>query len=346
MSLVTLLDTKYIVKSAIEAGLDFKLLEADIRDNYISSPYESYLDNRLADILKKIFKLQYSLIFTYYNKNTVKKVYFEKVQNSDLPIRKELEYYYQHQYLHNHAAIFDEIFEQKDAVNSLLNPRLAYHRKYGKFLLFLEESIDILHFAVEYGCLFAEHLVLLEDPEYAKRAFPCCLYEDEEFRDKVYEKIYTLIDENKIEYNKIFKSVFVDIEGEGFVESIFRACRDIMRSYAFKDWKVYPEDFYSADKLRELFSKVVFLIYRLYSYIYKITDANSTAIDRYISEVFTDVDFTYIQSRENFGKFISIFYLDLIYGCYVAKNWVNMQRQTSDPRYNSEHFGKIIGVEV
>lgn len=347
MSLITLLNTKSIVADSISTNLDFKRLENDITyDEINTSKYENNLNKRLIDMLKKIFDLQYNLIFTYYNKNTVNKAYFGEIKSTNLSAKKELEYYYQHQYLHNHAAIFDEIFEQKDAVNALYNPMLKYDKKYGKYLLFLEESIDILHFAVEYGCLFAEHLVLLEDLEYTKKAFPCCIYEDEGFRDRVSKKIHNLLDMNNIKYSNISKHTSSVIDGEGFVESIFRDCRDIMRTYAFKDWKVYPEDFYNRDKLETLFSKVITLIYRLYNFIYKLSDDFGTMFDRYVREVFMNVDFRYIQANKRFRNFISVFYIDLIYGCYVAKNWINMQRQTSDPRYNAKHFGEIIGVEV
>jgi hypothetical protein len=73
-------------------------------------------------LLFDVFYLQYNLIFTHYNENTVKKVYAGKIDA-----------YYQHQYLHNNTAIYDEIFEFHDAIESLFSDT-NNDKKYKQFI--------------------------------------------------------------------------------------------------------------------------------------------------------------------------------------------------------------------
>ena len=209
---------------------------------------------------------------------------------------------------------------------------------------------------MEYGCLFAEHYVALNGKEYFGDDYDGDF--EKFFRDKNNGHIFKEAVEKKmdewIEYavcreqKDYTESENEPIEDhEGFL-SLIGEVRMLIRNFAFKDWKVYEENYFDGDKLRDLFVRsydIIVTIFNMMSY-------NMVKYDifcgRYVAEVFNLSD----SERSNFikhqylGILLNYFSKYLAYGCYVAKNWVNMQRQIEDPRYNPEHFGKIIGVEV
>lgn len=352
MSMITLLDTRSIVRRSIDSFVDFDEVKKALLDPSEYTKTKSKLNSKIKDTLINVFKLQYNLIYAYYNKNTVRKVFRHKGQATSFNA-KDLEVYYQHQYLHNHAAVFDEVFEQSDALTSLRDPLSMYEKKDQYYLLFLEESIDILHFLVEYGCLFAEHAILLEEANktdyQSKFNFPSCLYQDDSFRDRVLEKIEMFIEialnDNKGNLNFSFDQLSQMVNSD-CPSSMLTYCRKILRSVAFKDWKEYPEDFYTEDKFADLFKMLIGAILLLYKNIYQVSEASKIQLDQYITKLYSGSNTTVLNDWKHFDLFLGIYYPYLIYGCYVAKNWINMQRQVEDPRYTGKDFGNIIGVEV
>jgi len=334
MSLITLLDTKDIVKDCITA----------IVENFDNKESISFVKdpNILTKELINIYKLQYNLIFTYYNKSTAKKVGHSSETNNTLGKNRVLEYYYQHQFLHNTSAIVDEVFEQYDALNSLACKKSDQDKTYREFLLFLEESIDIVHFAVEYGCLFAEHAVMLDKDI---KDFPKCIYEDINFKNEVIEQISRWTDGMNLEKNVSpnIASKLTDNYADHALY-VMKNVRKLIRNFAFKDWKIYPEDYYTKEKLEDLFKLSQNVIASVYNIILYVSLSNADLFCRYVEEVFGTHRDIIREQLNNPDNYILIYHL--AYGCYVAKNYVNARRQIDDPRYTMKDFGTIIGVEV
>ena len=360
MSMITLLDTKEIVRKSIDSlngyGKTFSRIGIVPDDEiYKSAAGESNVV--FVDMLRRIYRLQYNLMFVYYNQKTSDKVGKTPEVKKELGVKRVAEYYYQHQFLHNTAAVIDEIFEQKDALEELKGWGGAPGEKpYKAFLLYLEESIDVVHFLVEYGCLFAEQYVALHGKEYFGEdydgdfeKFFCDKNNGHVFKEAVEKKMDEWIEHAVCREHKDYtESENAPIEdSEGFL-SLIGEVRMLIRNFAFKDWKAYDENYFDGDKLRDLFvrsSDIIVTIFNMMSY--NMVKYNIFC-GRYVAEVFnlSDAERSNFIKYQYLGMLLNYFSKYLAYGCYVAKNWVNMQRQIEDPRYNPEHFGKIIGVEV
>lgn len=342
MSLMTLLDTKNIVRESIEAVSKLGWSLTNTKEENLSKVKEMIVKETLELVreeVKRIFALQYSLINTYYNRQTIKKVpvrYFEET----IGRKRALEYFYQHQFIHNNTAVIDEVYEQHDAYKEILSAE-DDEKAYRAFLLFIEESIDVLHFVVEYGCYFAEHICFLRH-----------LHEDSSIED-----LFNL-DSFSAEVQDELKELLgaIDFEAAGMFgpqrliensddKDIIEGVRNLIRVFPFKDWKVYPEDFFNEEKLTQYFHKSIELAANVYRSVLSISCENIDLFNRYSREVF-DLSETNGFIHEDFDLFNFSLIQHMIYGCYVAKNWVNMQRQEEDPRYTGKSFGKIIGVKV
>lgn len=353
MSLITLLDTKQLVKDSINAVRD--LNQAFSNEEKFALPTQVSLKqlakNDIYTELSNIYELQYNLIYTFYNSKTVQKVCHTKKTNAKLGFKKVLEYYYQHQFLHNTAAILDELYEQKDALDDIKQAEEDNNdeKKYRAFLLFLEESIDVMHFAVEYGCLFAEHYALLNQSEDTvdERTFkfPEILYDNSDFKVFVTDLIKKWCNDINSESEILKSDLGEKMSADESIEENIRQVRTLIRNFAFKDWKVYKDDFYDGDKLVKLFGMSLKIISNLYNLIVFITNKNHNCWKRYMSYVFgVDENSPYFNSSDS--DFNKVLISHLAYGCYVAKNWINMQRQQEDPRYTGQDFGRIIGVSI
>jgi hypothetical protein len=240
--------------------------------------------------------------------------------------------FYQHQYLHNNAAVFDEYFELVDAYekfNSNIKDR------YKSMLLVFEESIDILHFATEYCLLFLEHSVLCDDTR--QTTFPTDIFNNNDFKELVISESDKMIEH--WQFNNINLAKEEDIP-------FLRMIRNIIRNTAWKDWRKYAQNYYTTALFDQLFDKSFKLVYGCYEEIYKFAGANKDLFLTYLKEVFPSYDFDDVSKDYDYNIFINTFSMYFMYGCYVSKNWVNMQRQIEDPRYTGKDFGDIIGVEV
>lgn len=350
MSLITLLETKDTTLKSIKAirGSD---LFSDFVDN---ESYESYDQEKVyKDMLsafRNILKLQYNLIFTYYNPRTLNKF----ICNSQYyTLDKNL--YYQHQYLHNNAAIFDEIFEQIDAITRLCTPLASGDHTFKSYLLFNEETIDILHFAAEYLCLTAEHQTIISNPKWSKEfeSDSRLIHTDEEFRTDVLKKIDQTIDfyANKANFypEKMVRDKYSsDVQYSADCSVLFQFCRVILRNTNFKDWKVYPEDWFNTDRFITINTFATKIITTLYKQVYFHMNRNKELFYLYLTEILGKKDplLKKVKETKILDKFIEQNFTYFIYGWYVSKNWINMQRQEEDPRYTGKDFGKIIGVRV
>lgn len=325
MSMITLLDTKNLVRNSSNSIKNFDTFESLLTNDIYTKKHNDFFN--FKKMLNNIFELQYNLIFTHYNENTVKKVYAGKIDA-----------YYQHQYLHNNTAIYDEIFEFHDAIESLFSDT-NNDKKYKQFLLTIEELIDVLHFAVEYSCLFAEHKRVYMNIS----KFPDCIYNDTEFKKSVLDDISNSIDTHLLDDN-----FYYNIDNNKYTLTLLIKVRNIIRDIAFKDWKKYDNNYYSDKKMTDLFILSLQLICSIYIISNSILKICPELATEYLIEVFGNNNFTekFVKDNTLYNKFYTVYNSYFVYGCYVAKNWVNMQRQIEDPRYTGKDFGKIIGIEV
>lgn len=357
MSLITMLDTKETVRKGIDSIKDFGKVFNGIQDHKaFCEKFPELVGDQAANfkkILSGIYELQGHLIYDYYNESTVKKTRWTEDQVRSLGLRRFEEYYYQHQFLHNVSATIDEIFEEKDALTKLGEwGTTPGDKAFRAYLLFVEESIDVIHFLGEFGYLFAEQAVMLEDNG-KKFSFPDSLYKDSSFKEAVLAKMKSWIDEEEntdplilyakysIDRPEVFTSDSLNI-----IDQV-QFVRDLIRKYTFKDWKVYTEDFWTEEKLHDLFTMTIGSLANIFVQIQEFSNKNMDCFFGYVKLLY-DLD------DEKYGMFFAPDFIGLwvdfmpyfVYGCYVAKNWVNMQRHKEDPRYNPEHFGRIIGMEV
>lgn len=365
MSLITLIDTHNLVHSSINSLRSIN----DIISYSDTTPLHK-MDNK--KILKNMFELQYNVIYTYYNKNSFDLTGIPGFIKIDDKIDLEVKFnimnrFYQHQYLHNNAAIFDEYFELRDARNKYNKKINDIGDTYKNVLLIFEEAIDVMHFALEYGCLFAEQQLLINDERYLSD-FPNCIYNNENFKTAVLSKLQALVDDIDVDGYYAYNA---DTSFDIMLDDILVLTRDILRLVAFKDWKKYTKDFYTAERFKNLYTKVFILISKIFNIIniqfyddcHTLNKFGNGSLE-YVKSLFSDVtviqnNFTdnliltvdqdnspIISVAEDYSNFISSFNKYFVYGCYVAKNWINVQRQTEDPRYTGKDFGNIIGVSV
>lgn len=312
MSLVSIVKNKDIIKEKL---------------NYI-------LNLDVNVVLSECLEAQYEMMRENLNQKMIKKRYF----NNDLQGKELLNALYQHIYSHNHIALTDEIFEALDA-NTIKN------EKYSKGddtelteLLVAEELIDMFHFILEYTILLEEHYILvLEYPENitVDRLSYYYVHKKNSFWRGVLSMLYK---ESGHILHYINENIKTDNEADrapnsehssitDYLEKLLRNNRDFIRLCNFKDWKQYPENYYSPYVFAELF--------RINREMYVNCVSALSFVFNFLVK-YLNVDLQY--SVENLLK--------LMYAVYMAKREENIRRQNSDPRYTGKSEGEVVGVEV
>jgi len=310
MSLVSIVKNEDIIKEKL---------------NYI-------LGKDIRIVLRECLEAQYDMMRENLNSNMIKKRYF----NSNISGKELLNALYQHIYSHNHIALTDEIFETLDANNIKNEKYLKCEDTELAELLIAEEIIDTFHFILEYTILLEEHYLLtLENPDkITVDNLPFYYIHKNSFWKGVLAMLYKesnhilhYINENgEVEINKIIANsdYFLLIN---FLKEMLKNNRDFIRLCNFKDWKHYPDNYYSPYLFGELFK----INREMYVNCVNALSFTFNSLIKYL-----DVDIEY--STENILK--------LMYAVYMATREENIRRQNNDPRYTGKNEGEVVGVNV
>lgn len=284
-------------------------------------------------VFKECLEAQYDMMRENLNSNMIKKRYF----NSNISGKELLNALYQHIYSHNHIALTDEIYETKDAL--LLEEIKHWNSEDTELaeLLTVEELIDTFHFILEYTILLEEHYLLtLEEPsKITVDSLPFYYVCKNSFWQGVLSMLYKeafhilqhVKDNVTIDEEIASRANFGEEYIRGFLNLMASNNREFIRLCNFKDWKQYPEDFYSPYLFGELF-KINRDMY--------INCISALSLTFYSMVKFLDLDLEY--SLDNV--------LYLMYAVYMAKREENVRRQNNDPRYTGKNEGEVVGVNV
>ncbi len=313
MSLVSIYTNKNIISDKIEELRNMNFDSTATLSSYVMS---------------KCLLGQYDMMRSVLNKNMLKKRHFDpELKGSEL-----LNSLYQHIYSHNYIALQDEIYEIHDAVKKLNNKLdVCTEEPLMELLLVIEEYIDAFHFILEYTALLEEHYMLSLAAEESIIVENLNYYytEDNTFAKNVKEMLKNegshiisyLLDDNLLLGN-------IDKTDADYLDEMARVNRDFIRSCNFKDWKNYPDDYYSKFKFGELFE----LNRKLYISVI-------TGLSEYINVIGYLIDINF--NPNNLKDVMTV-----IYGLYMAKREENIRRQNNDPRYTGKKEGEIVGIKV
>lgn len=330
MSLVTIIENKDIISNKIHELYAFKFDSLYVQCGYA-----------LSECLVK----QYEMMRKNLNKNSVNKRFY----SSDLSGKKLLNAYYQHMYMHNHIALEDELYEIVEAIEKYnqtndyeqnLPPNELSEKLFRRKMLILEEIIDAFHFILEYTDIIEEHyrLQLTYDTIYNADILMHNVTDPGKLEDDI---IYMIRNEGPhivtwLE-SRHFSEKFVSLNKEEswnscnntHIIALHRLNRDFMRKINFKDWKNYPEDFYSPSKFGELNE----INRMMFSELFMLFENNM----QFIYDLIPDIKYRTTVLIEIFSN---------MYGIYMAKREENIRRQNNDPRYTGNATGEVVGVKA
>lgn len=284
-------------------------------------------------IISSCLKAQYKMMRNVLNKNMLKKRHYSK----DTTSKELLDSLYQHLYTHKFAALSDEIFEVQDAIDIYTNGTKNTDKSNNALLLISEELIDTFHFILEYTVLLEEQYQLklcTDNDNLSVDSLEYYFLGENDFSRRV---IKMLEEEGSHIFSFLYNNYLNNNETLNLNSpaSMMRINREILRRTNFKDWKVYPDDFYGAFKFTELFE----LNRKMYvSFFQMFQDSRSLeAVKNLIDSVDRDVKL----DIESIGDVFK-----LVYGTYMGKLEENLRRQREDPRYTGQNEGKVVGFEV
>jgi len=312
MSLVSIYTNKDIIAEKI--------------DELQTLPFTS--DWQLASyVVSECMCKQYEMMRKNLNSNMIKKRYFDQsLTGSDLK-----DSLYQHIYSHNHIALTDEIFEVKDAVTKYFNKVENGSDTFMTELLILEEYIDTFHFILEYTALLEEHYLisLVENEKFTPENLNYYYVETNRFSRQVNEMIKS---EGSHIVSYLYDTEQYDLKmcDNELLNKMLILNREFIRNCNFKDWKIYPENFYSPAKFAELF--------KLNRDMYALC---INGVANYIDTL------SFLLNRKPpFNSFSIRDVFSAMYGLYMAKREENIRRQNNDPRYTGKDSGEIVGIAV
>lgn len=291
-----------------------------------SLPFTS--DWQLASyVISECMSKQYEMMRNNLNSNMLEKRMFDRYLGGS-QLKDAL---YQHIYSHNHIALTDEIFEVKDAVIKYFNKLDTGSDTYMTELLILEEYIDTFHFILEYTALLEEHYLisLVDNNKFTVESLDYYYVENNRFSRQVNEMIKAE-GSHIISYLYDTDQINFELCDNTLLNNMLALNREFVRLCNFKDWKTYPEDFYSPAKFAELFKLNRDMYALCINGVANYIDTMSFLLDQKPA-----FDSTSIRDI-----------LSVMYGLYMAKREENIRRQNNDPRYTGKTTGEIVGIEV
>lgn len=288
---------------------------------------------------------QYDMKRKYMNNNMLEKRHLA----DNVSGRELIDTLYQHIYMHNHIGMEDELYEVEDAIDKFIHieagSRDYDNRSLLAELLVLEEYIDVYHFVTELTSTLKEHYLMMLDSDKVSSSKNCLEYYftgDNDFSNNV----KTMLSEecahlsshladrvyNYDMYRPKHITDFDIIEFTDFntkiIKHMLKLNRNFIRECNFKDWKQYPEDYFSPVKManlcninRNMYTSVIF------------------GISSCLKGLSSIIDYK-IRETEGTDTF------KCIYAVYNQKRDLNIKRQLSDPRYKINNIGSIIGDKV
>lgn len=330
MSLVTIIENKDIITNKI--------------DNIRSLNYESTYE-LCGYVLSECLMKQYEMMRKNLNKNSVSKRFYSQELNG----KNLLNAYYQHMYMHNHIALEDEIYEIIEAIEKYnyinmheqdLTTNEFNEKFFRRKMLILEEIIDAFHFILEYTDIIEEHyrLQLTYNTMYNTDMLMRSVTEESKLESDIMymiqnegPHIITWLESRQFstKLDQTIKEYPWQERNDLHIKSLHRFNRDFIRKINFKDWKNYPEDFYSPSKFGELneinrmmFSELFMLFENNMDFLYDLIP-NCKSRSGVMCDIFTNM-----------------------YGIYMAKREENIRRQNNDPRYTGKTTGEVVGVKA
>jgi len=302
----------------------------DVIINKIKSLNEQKFDSDLqlaSYVISECILKQYEMMRNVLNPNMIKKRFF-KQELSGNQLKNAL---YQHIYSHNHIALTDEIFEVKNAITKYNNKLNNNQDTLMAKLLILEEYIDTFHFILEYTALLEEHylITLVSNKDFTVSNLNYYYVFNNKFSEQVNEMLknegYHIIS-----YLYDTDQLNLELDDEFILDNLLKLNREFIRKCNFKDWKNYPDDFYSPIKFAELF--------KINRDMYSLCISGIGNYLNTLSFLFnSEMTFSCNSLKDVFSA---------IYGLYMAKREENIRRQNNDPRYTGKDEGEIVGVEV
>ena len=302
----------------------------DVIINKIKNLNEQKFDSDLqlmSYVISECLLKQYEMMRKVLNPNMIKKRFFKQELRGN-QLKNAL---YQHIYSHNHIALTDEIFEVKEAITKYNNKLNNNQDTMMAELLILEEYIDTFHFILEYTALLEEHnlITLISNKNFTVNTLNYYYVFNNKFSNQVNEML-------KYEGYHIISYLYdtdqlnLELDDEFILDNLLKLNREFIRECNFKDWKNYPDDFYSPIKFGKLF--------KINRDMYSLCISGIGNYINTLSFLFNpEMTFRCNSLKDVFSA---------IYGLYMAKREENIRRQNNDPRYTGKDEGEIVGVEV
>lgn len=274
--------------------------------------FNTIQDKSPENLLFNCLQMQANLLRKYYNKKVIEeKLYLPK----DEPIKKVINYYYKHVYIHNFLALHDELFEINNAFDVVSN----YNKNAD---LLIEEIIDVFHFVLQYVVFIKENMVLYETMQnnLTLDGFSKLIIDRENSTEEEKKFFIDFNDSLKLESkametasktNQYYVHEY-DTSEHSILFRMIKYNRDILRHLNWKHWKDYSEDFYDILK----FSYMLDLNRKIFNNLYSL-----------LERTVTNKHYTAQKDLNN----MSVYELFFIF--YVSKNIENAMRQFT-PEYN------------
>lgn len=270
------------------------------------------------NIISNCLGYQYSLLKNDLYTRIIDNQKLKNIEGNEL-----FNHFYKHQFTHCYIAFIDEYFEIQEA-KEILN-RTHYNKK--EFYLkaqsdVIEEAIDLFHFILQFGVIISEILCVKRVLKYNENDIPFNTNNLDNFlkSDLIVKYIQTTL-------NLLASSISSNYGyiNENNNENILYKARNLIRKINWKDWKTYKQDHYN-DEILSLIKHDILEIFNIF-----ISNTFIGCVDNIIKSNKIDKD----NNNLFWNKFLNsdskelnkVQILLLIYGIYMAKNYVNIERQ-------------------
>lgn len=268
------------------------------------------------NVINSCMRYQYALLKDNLYSRAIENQKLKNIEGIEL-----FNHYYKHQFTHCYTAFIDEYFETDDAKDFLIK---SFYNDGVPFKIqsdVIEEAIDLFHFILQFGVMIIEldcvkKLLKNNDVDISFNVENLDKYLKNE---KLVEYMKSSIDL----FSSNIASRFNNIYLTNSKRNILYEARNLIRKINYKDWKTYKNDHYDDVNISLIKHNItdIFLIFFngfIKDCVNEIIKAKNNKTTFFWNNIFD------VEDNKNLN-IIEI--LLLVYGIYIAKNYVNIERQ-------------------
>lgn len=303
-----------IIKKSIKEIYDKTLKDLNIKE-ITEKDKKEFTKTLYFNIINSCLGYQYKLL----KDNLYDRVILNQ-KMKDISGVELFNHFYKHQFTHCYIAFIDEYYEVDEA--KFLLSKKTNKDAFKEQSDIIEEAIDLFHFILQFGVMITElkcvkKMIDSKDIENFNVENLNSILKNENLV-KFVETSLNLLASN---ISGVYNNERINSSGD-----ILYKARNMIRKINWKDWKSYKEDHYNYDTISIIKEDILGIFDNFIKCFFDdcIKNVEYYCFNRDVTD---PVSFWNEIFDTNIIKLSEVDKLLLIYGIYIAKNYVNIERQ-------------------